>query len=93
MSHTHHDKTRLLNRIRRLRGQLDAIERVLEGDEPACADVLQQIAAVRGGVNGLMAVMLEGHIRDHIAAPSADDATRQADVEQVVSVIRSYLLK
>lgn len=91
MSHTHHDKTRLLNRIRRLRGQLDAIERVLESDEHACSDVLQQIAAVRGGVNGLMSVMLEGHIRDHIAKPAADESERQADVEQVVSVIRSYL--
>ena len=56
-----------------------------------CSAVLQQIAAIRGAVNGLMLEVLEGHLRDHLATPAIPDAQRQEDLEQVVSVLRSYL--
>ena len=59
MSHTQKEKKALLNRVRRLRGQLDGLERALE-EEQGCYEVLQQIAAVRGAVNGLMGQVLEG---------------------------------
>ena len=54
MSHTTREKTKLLNRVRRIRGQMEAVERSLE-DEKGCAEVLQLIAGVRGAINGLMA--------------------------------------
>lgn len=47
--------------------------------------MLQQIAAVRGAINGLMGEVLEGHIREHLGAPDITPAERDADVEQVVS--------
>lgn len=90
MSHTIRDRKPLLARVRRIRGQVQALETLLdEGAE--CAAVLQQIAAVRGAVAGLMAQVLEGHVREHLGAADAQPAERAADVEQVVAVLRSYL--
>ncbi|MBW8749703.1 MAG: metal/formaldehyde-sensitive transcriptional repressor, partial [Acidobacteria bacterium] len=66
MSTTDREVLKLRNRIRRLRGQLDAVERGLTSKED-CADVLMLLAAVRGGVNGLMAEVMEDHIRHHLA--------------------------
>ena len=77
MSHTQKEKRALLNRIRRLRGQLDGLERSLN-DEQSCYDILQQIAAVRGAVNGLMAEVMEGHIREHLVADDLSAEQRQA---------------
>ncbi|MBV8513102.1 MAG: metal/formaldehyde-sensitive transcriptional repressor, partial [Xanthobacteraceae bacterium] len=65
MAHTIREKTKLLARVRRIRGQVEAIERALEA-EIGCADVLQVIASVRGAVSGLMAEVMEDHIRFHI---------------------------
>lgn len=90
MAHTIKGKKQLLTRVRRIKGQVEALERALDG-EVECMAILQQIAAVRGAVNGLMAEVLEGHIREHLVAPDVDEATRSADVEAVVSALRSYL--
>ena len=90
MPHTIKDKKQLLTRVRRLQGQAAALEKALErGAE--CAAVLQQIAAIRGAANGLMAQVLEGHIREHLGAEDVPAAQRSADVEEVVTVLRSYL--
>lgn len=62
------EKQKLLSRIKRLSGQIDAVQRsVTEGN--ACADILILLAAIRGGVNSLMAEILEDHIRFHITHP------------------------
>lgn len=65
MSHTVHDKKKLLARVRRIKGQTGALESALE-QETDCAAILQQIAAIRGAVNGLMLEVLEGHMREHL---------------------------
>ncbi|MGC1951409.1 MAG: metal/formaldehyde-sensitive transcriptional repressor [Gammaproteobacteria bacterium] len=90
MAHTIKDKKALLARVRRIQGQAGALERALE-QESDCSAVLQQIAAVRGAVNGLMAQVLEGHLREHLAAEDRTPQERREDLEQVVSVLRSYL--
>ena len=65
MPHTLKDKKQLLMRVRRIKGQAEALEKNLDqGSE--CSAVLQQIAAIRGAVNGLMLEVLEGHLRDHL---------------------------
>ena len=90
MPHIVKTKKPLLARVRRIKGQLEALEKALEQDGD-CAAVLQQIAAVRGAVNGLMSQVLEGHIREHLGVQVTSPADREEDVEQVVSVLRSYL--
>ena len=90
MAHTIKDKSTLLARVRRIQGQAAALERALE-QESECSAVLQQIAAIRGAVNGLMAQVLEGHLREHLVAEDRTPEERREDLEQVFSVLRSYL--
>ncbi len=90
MSHTVHDKKKLLTRVRRIKGQTGALESALE-QETDYAAILQQIAAIRGAVNGLMLEELEGHMAEHLGADEATHAERQEDLDQVVRVLRSYL--
>ena len=90
MPHTLKDKKQLLMRVRRIKGQAEALEKNLD-QASECSAVLQQIAAIRGAVNGLMLEVLEGHLRDHLGTHDLPEAQRQEDLEQVVSVLRSYL--
>lgn len=90
MAHTIKDKKALLTRVRRIAGQANALEKALE-QEVECAAVLQQIAAIRGAVNGLMSHVLEGHIREHLGAHDATPQQRQDDLELVITALRSYL--
>jgi len=90
MAHTARDKKPMLTRIRRIKGQAEALEKAVE-EETECSAVLQQIAAIRGAVNGLMTEVLEGHIREHLGADEVSSSQRQHDMEQVVQVLRSYL--
>jgi len=69
MSHTTKDKKKLLSRIRRIKGQSEAIERALEG-EGECEEILQLVASCRGALNGLMAELIEGHLRFHVLDPA-----------------------
>ena len=90
MARTINNKAKLLTRIRRIRGQTEGLEKAVsaEGD---CTAILQQIAAIRGAVNGLMAEVLEGHLREHLGPEAADSVERARDMDDVVSVLRSYL--
>jgi FrmR/RcnR family transcriptional regulator, repressor of frmRAB operon len=91
MAHTVREKTKLLGRVRRIRGQVEALERALDGEKD-CAEVLQQIASVRGAVNGLMAEVIEDHINLHVANPAIKtNAERTKGAEELVDVIRAYL--
>ena len=91
MSHTVRDKTKLLNRVRRIRGQLHAIEQALEADEDA-SRVLHTIAAARGAMNGLMAEVIEGHIRLHVLDPEQRPTAAQVDAaEELIDVVSAYL--
>lgn len=91
MSHTVREKAKLLSRVRRIRGQVEALERALEA-EKGCAEVLHQIAAVRGAMNGLMAEVIEDHIQTHIVSPAiASDAERSQGADELIDVIRAYL--
>jgi DNA-binding FrmR family transcriptional regulator len=91
MAHTIRDKEKLLNRVRRIRGQVDAIERALE-EEQDCDDMLLTIAACRGAINGLMAEVIEGHIRYHVINPDLKPTSAQAiAAQQLMDVVKTYL--
>ena len=84
------EKQKLLSRIRRLEGQVAAVERsVGAGDE--CADILMLLAAIRGGVNSLMAEILEDHIRLHITPPNRGLESPEELTEDLISLVRAYL--
>ena len=84
------EKQKLLSRIKRMGGQIGAVERaVTDGDE--CADILMLLAAIRGGVNSLMAEILEDHIRLHIKHPNRGPETPEELTEDLISLVRAYL--
>jgi DNA-binding FrmR family transcriptional regulator len=89
MSHTIREKAKLLARVRRIRGQVEAVERALEA-EAGCADVLQVIASVRGAVNGLMAEVIEDHVRCHVVAPSLAANKRVEGADDLIEVVHAY---
>lgn len=87
MAHTTANKKTLLNRVRRMQGQLSSLEKSLDAGSE-CSAVLQQIAAIRGAVNGLMNEVLEGHLRTHLVPV---DGGNSEDLEELIGIIRSYL--
>jgi len=89
MSHTKSEKTKLMNRIRRVRGQIEAVERAIENEE-GCAAVLHLIVAARGAINGLMTEVIEDHIRLHVIDP-AKNTERQRGGEELIEAVQSYL--
>ena len=84
MPHSPADKKKALTRVRRIRGQLDALERALE-DGADCAPVLQQLAAMRGAVNGLMSEILASHVREQLSAPRSVDEL----ADDITTLVRS----
>ncbi len=91
MAHLARDKKKLLNRVRRIHGQVEAIERTLEG-EGECSSVLQLIAGARGALNGLMAEVAEGHIREHVIDPTRKPSKDQLEAaDELVDLVRAYL--
>jgi DNA-binding FrmR family transcriptional regulator len=77
-----------LLRVRRIRGQIEAVERALE-NEIGCSDLLQLIAGVQGALNGLLAELLEDYIRTHVVDPS--DTVQDYAAVELLDIIRSYL--
>jgi DNA-binding FrmR family transcriptional regulator len=91
MGHIAKSPTKVLGRVRRIKGQIEGIERALVGGKD-CAEILRQIAAVRGAVNGLMAKVLEDHIEMHVANPAIKrQAMRDQGARELVEVLRTYL--
>lgn len=89
--HTIREKQRLLDRVRRIRGQVEAIERALE-TEAGCETVMHQIAGVRGAMAGLMAEVIDDHIQTHLVdAQKHPGALDTAAAEELMAVIRTYL--
>ncbi len=91
MAHTIKEKSKLLARVRRIKGQVEAVERALEA-ELGCGDVLQLVASVRGAVNGLTVELIEDHIVHHVVDPHREpDAGRAKGATELIDVIRTYL--
>ena len=91
MAHTIRDKQKLLNRVARLKGQLEGVEKSLEAEED-CSHILHILSATRGAMDSLMAEVIEGHILLHIVDPNRRPTTDQSKAAQeLIDVIKSYL--
>jgi DNA-binding FrmR family transcriptional regulator len=91
MAHTTEEKKRLLNRVRRIRGQVEAIERALDS-EAECSETLHTISACRGALDSLMAEVIEGHIRFHVLDPARVPTDDQAQAAQdLIDALKTYL--
>jgi DNA-binding FrmR family transcriptional regulator len=91
MAHTVQEKSKLLARVRRIKGQVEAVERALEA-EIGCADVLMLVASLAGAVRGLNGEVMEDHIRNHVVNPDTDsDPERAKGAAELIEVVRTYL--
>lgn len=91
MSHTKKNKEKLIARARRIRGQVEALERALV-EEQECADILRLITSARGAMNGLMVELLEEQLRFHVLDPDQKLSSEQlAAAEGLIETIRSYV--
>ena len=89
MPHSPEEKKRAITRLRRIRGQAEALQTAIDTGA-SCSQVLQQLAAVRGAVNGLMAEVLEGHLRESFG-PTAPPGDADEAIDEVAALVRSYL--
>ncbi len=91
MSHLTKNNDKLIARIRRMKGQMEAIERSLVAGKP-CGDILNQVASVRGAINGLTIELLEEHVTEHISDPAKDtDKDRGQASGELIDILRTYL--
>ena len=91
MTHTVREKQKLLARMRRIRGQVEAIERALDG-EAGCEKIMHLISAVRGATNGLMAEVVEDHVRTHLVDEDQHPHALNAEAaDALIDVVRTYL--
>lgn len=91
MAHTQRNRDKLLMRIKRIRGQVDGIQRTLE-DGAECFTVLQTVAACRGALTGLMAEIIDGHVRDHILDPEQEPTPAQRRAaEELMEILRAFV--
>jgi DNA-binding FrmR family transcriptional regulator len=91
MAHTTEEKKKLLNRVRRIRGQVEAVERTID-QEAECSEVLHNISACRGAMDSLMAEVIEGHIRFHVLDPKTTPSDEQAQAaDDLIQALRAYL--
>ena len=91
MTHTIREKKKLLARVGRIRGQIEAIERALN-DEAGCERIMHMIAGVRGSIAGLMAEVVEDHVRTHLVDPDKNPGALNAEAaNQLIEVVHTYL--
>ena len=91
MSHTIREKHKLLARVRRIRGQVEALERSLAA-ETGCDKIMHQIVGIRGAVSGLMAEVVEDHVRNHLVGPQKNAVSLDTQAaEQLIEVMHTYL--
>ncbi len=91
MGHTVAEKTKLLHRVKRLKGQIEALERALEASA-GCTEVMKLLVTARGAVNGLMAEVVEDHIRMHMVDSARKPTKAEAEAaEELVGVLRAYI--
>ena len=89
MAHTIANKEKLILRIKKIKGQLNSIEKALE-NENDCFKVLQQISASRGAIQSLMSEVLDGHIKEHLGNHVSEEQ-REQEIENLSSLLKSYL--
>ena len=89
MSHIIRDKAKLLARVRRMKGQLEAVERAVEAQAP-CGDIMQLLASIRGALGGLTGEVIEGHLHDHVLH-AGTEAGRADAIEELAEVLRTYI--
>lgn len=89
INHVVHEKQKLLNRVRRIRGQVDAVERAIDGDQ-SCAAVMNRLTACRGAINGLLAEVVEDHVREHLMGTGTRSRGTAQAADELIDIVHAY---
>ena len=87
MGHVHQDK-KIHNRVKRLQGQINAVEQALNGPDSSCIAILQQVAAIKGAVNGLMNELIESHLRHHVIGEQTE--INEQELTEFLKLLKRY---
>lgn len=87
MAHLHQDQ-KIKNRVKRLQGQINAVEQALNSPENSCITVLQQVAAIKGAVNGLMTELIESHLRHHVIKKQTE--VNENELAEFLKLLKRY---
>ncbi|UXI53097.1 metal/formaldehyde-sensitive transcriptional repressor [Acinetobacter variabilis] len=79
----------MLNRIRRIQGQTNALEQNILNSENSCIEVLQQVAAIKGAINGLMNELIELHLREHVLGDT--EKIKEKELNEFLALVKRYL--
>ena len=84
------EKAKLVKRLSRIRGQVDALQRAITEQDAPSAKLLQQATACRGAMDGFIAEVIEDHIREKVVKPQ--DRTQASEAaEELIGIVHSYL--
>ncbi len=90
MAHVFEDKRRIISRIKRIKGQLEAVERSLD-EEKDCFSVLQTLSACRGGLNGLIGELVENHVKEHVmTSPNSPKTKKDKAALELIKLVKTY---
>ncbi|ATG37860.1 Transcriptional repressor FrmR (plasmid) [Phaeobacter piscinae] len=94
MLQTPEEKKRTITRLRRIKGQAEALERAIENGT-GCAALLQQIVAMRGAANGLMAEVMQSHLKETfgfeaaLASPRSQSVIDE-EISEIMKILKTY---
>ncbi|SMB95653.1 DNA-binding transcriptional regulator, FrmR family [Desulfonispora thiosulfatigenes DSM 11270] len=83
------EKQNIMNRLKRIEGQLKGIQRMLD-NEACCVDVLIQIAAVKAAVNKVGTLIFENHAKECLTS-SEDTRPKDEVIEDLMKVLISFI--
>lgn len=91
MAHLSDSNKKIKSRIRKIKGQLEAVERALEQNESDCFSILQTLSACRGGLNGLLTELIEMHVREHVMdSPHEPKSSQDKSAIELIKLIKTY---
>ena len=84
-------KTKTLGRLRRIEGQVQGIQRMVEEDK-YCVDILLQLTAVQGAVEQVQKLLLGQHLESCVieAVRSGNTRDRQKKMDELLDVLSRF---
>ena len=85
------DKKKLLVRLRRIGGQVEAVGRMIEEDE-YCVDIMMQLSAATGALGKVGQIVLENHLKTCVqeAMTEGKKADRDEKLQELIDLFRKY---
>lgn len=88
MHGVHKDNKKIVSRIKRIMGQLEGVEKMIQADK-YCIDIITQTSAIKSAISSLEDEMLQGHLAHCLTK----DTNKSRIKEMQEEIIKVYKLK